>query len=344
LRQAIIFFVCVVLLIGAVSCRRAGVTGQGGGEVVVYTALDDVFSRPILDAFQKKTGIIARPVFDTEAAKTAGLAARIVAEKDSPRCDVFWSNEAMHSVRLKAFGLTRPYDSPTASDIPEVFRDSERHWTGFAARARVIVFNTQKAQRAEIPADIRKLAEPQWRGRLAIAVPLFGTTSSQCCALAHDWGEEELKKFLLALKANDTVFATGNGHACRLTAAGDVALCLTDTDDYLVEKAKGAPIEVFLPLTAGAETMVIPNTVCVIKGAPHPAQAEKLVDYLISAEVERALALCPSGQIPVRSGIDSSEMPFSLSRLGKWTHPDWNKAAAQYEWFTPWARENLLAR
>ena len=58
-------------------------------QVVVYTSLDKVFSQPVLKAFEKETGIQVLDVYDSEATKTTGLANRLIAEKDSPRADVF---------------------------------------------------------------------------------------------------------------------------------------------------------------------------------------------------------------------------------------------------------------
>ena len=49
--------------------------------------------------------------------------------------------------------------------------------------------------------------------------------------------------------------------------------------------------------------MIIPNTVAIISGGPHPEQAHALYDFLVSAEVERMLAECLSGQIPLRPGV-----------------------------------------
>lgn len=61
-------------------------------EVVVYTSLDKVFSQPILEAFEKQTGIKVLAVYDSEATKTTGLVNRLIAEKDNARADVFWVN------------------------------------------------------------------------------------------------------------------------------------------------------------------------------------------------------------------------------------------------------------
>ena len=104
-------------------------------EVVLYTALDQIFSEPIVKDFEQQTGIKVKVVYDTEAAKTTGLVNRLIAEKDNPNADVFWNNEIARSIVLKDKGILASYFSHSANDIPEQFKDKEGYWTGFAARA-----------------------------------------------------------------------------------------------------------------------------------------------------------------------------------------------------------------
>jgi hypothetical protein len=110
-------------------------------DVVLYCALDQVFSEELVREFERETGLRVRAEFDVEAQKTVGLVRRLREEAARPRCDVFWNNEIAHTVSLAEDGLLSPYDSPSAADIPEEFRDPQRRWTGFAARARVFIVN-----------------------------------------------------------------------------------------------------------------------------------------------------------------------------------------------------------
>jgi len=105
-------------------------------EVVVYTALDREFSAPIFDDFSKKTGVVVRASYDAESTKTVGLTQRIIAERDRPRCDLFWNNEILNTLRLERAGFLRPYNSPAAADFPASARSPKGFWHGFATRAR----------------------------------------------------------------------------------------------------------------------------------------------------------------------------------------------------------------
>lgn len=80
--------------ISLLSCLLlAGCWRSTGSEVVVYTALDSEFSAPIFEKYTAATGVAVLPKFDAESTKTVGLAEAIIAEKDRPRCNVFWNNK-----------------------------------------------------------------------------------------------------------------------------------------------------------------------------------------------------------------------------------------------------------
>src|SRR6478672_10188526 len=80
-------------------------------EVVVYTSVDDVFARPIAERFSKETGIAVRLVPDTEETKSTGLLNRLIAEKERPQADVFWSGDPVRAAVLKARGVSTSYHS-----------------------------------------------------------------------------------------------------------------------------------------------------------------------------------------------------------------------------------------
>ena len=277
-------------------------------EVIVYTALDREFSEPIFNRFTASTGIIVRPKYDTESTKTVGLTQAILAERERPRCDLFWNNEILNTLRLEREGLLRPHVSPAAQGFPAAMRSPEGTWSGFAARARVLIVNTNQVAEARRPKSIRDLTDPQWYDRVAIAKPLFGTTATHAACLFEAWGDEQAQTFLRAVKRNAKILA-GNKQVARAVASGALAFGLTDTDDAIIEVEAGMPVTIIYPDQAEGElgTLFIPNTLALIKGSQHPEAAEQLVEWLLSAEVERLLADGPSAQIPLRPGVPASD-------------------------------------
>ena len=287
-------------------CASKSSEQPGKGEVVVYTAHDSVFSEPIFEQFQKSTGIAVRPKFDVESTKTVGLVNAIMAESDRPRCDVFWNNEILNSLRLEEQELLEAYVSPAAESYPAAFKDADGNWHGFAARARIILVNTKLVPEGEWPDSIYDLADTKWKGKTAIAKPLFGTTATHAACLFAALGDEKAKEYFQSLKANDVQILAGNKQVAEAVANGGAAVGLTDTDDALQMIEQGLPVAIVYPdqEEGGLGTLFIPNTVSIIKGCAHPEEARKLVDYLLSVDVETALALGPAGQIPLNPKVD----------------------------------------
>src|SRR5688572_31906983 len=89
---------CLLLAAFLLGCNRdAPAAAQ---RVVVYTSVDQPVAEPILREFEKRTGIKVDVQTDTEATKSAGLAARLQAEKANPQADVWWGNEIFHTINL----------------------------------------------------------------------------------------------------------------------------------------------------------------------------------------------------------------------------------------------------
>ncbi|MCQ9206092.1 MAG: extracellular solute-binding protein [Omnitrophica bacterium] len=280
-----------------------GCTKEPLNEVVVYTSLDQIFSEPILNDFEAETGIRVKAVYDVEAAKTTGLVNRIIAEKNNPRCDVFWNSEIGRTIILKKKGLLSAYDSPSAKDIPQRFKDKDAFWTGFAARARVLVYNKNLVAEDELPDSIFELTKERWRGKVSLANPLFGTTAVHTAALYTELGEEGFRQYFEELKSNDVVIVDGNSTSRDRVVEGILEIGFTDTDDVNVALEEKKPIGMIFPDKEGIGTLFIPNTVCLIKRSPNPDNAKKFIDYLLSKEVETKLAFSGSLQIPLRADV-----------------------------------------
>lgn len=286
-----------------------------GNEVVVYTSEDKIFSEPVLLQFEKKTGIKIRVIYDTEETKSTGLVNRLIAEKNNPQADVFWSGEPVRPVLLKIKGLTTPYVSSAAGDISTIYKDTEGHWTGFSARARIILYNSSLVSMDERPLSILDLAKPRWRDQVAIANPLFGTTSVHMAALFIILGDEKARKFMNDLKANGVKIVSSNSEVRRLVARGEVKVGITDTDDANVAVREGSAVKIVYPDESGMGTLIMPNMVCLIKNSPNQENGKKLIDYLISSEVEKSLAFAMCAQMPLRHYVQTPADVLTIAAI-----------------------------
>jgi iron(III) transport system substrate-binding protein len=300
--------------------------------VVVYTALDSEFSQPIFEDYAAQSGLAVRPKFDTESTKTVGLAEAIIAENARPRCDVFWNNEILNTLRLERRGLLAAYRPANAEQFPPQYRSPDGLWHGFAARARVLLVNTHLTAAAECPRSIRDLADPKWRGKIGMAKPLFGTTATHAACLFAVWGDAQAEAFFRQLQQNEMKILSGNKQVAMSVGSGAIAFGLTDTDDAMEEQEKGMPVTIVYPDQdeGGLGTLFIPNALAIIKGGPNPAAARRLVDYLLSTEVEAKLAAGPSAQIPLNSAT-AVKARVATPQTIKAMSVDFEKAADEWD-------------
>lgn len=312
--------------------------GRDAPSVAVYTSVDQEFAEPLLLAFSEETGIRVDAAYDTEAGKTSGFLRRIQREAQRPRCDVWWSSEVFGTVELANAGLLAAYDSPAAGDIPREWRDAQRRWTGLAPRARVLAFHPARVARERLPRSWKELADNPLPPRLALANPLFGTTRGHVGAIFAAWGDDAGRALLRKLRAGHATIADGNAQAVRLLAAGAADVCLTDTDDVWAAQARGEAIDLlYLPLDQAHGPLWIPNSVALVQGAPHPEPARRLIDYLVGAATERALARSASRNVPVRPAL-RSELEIAETPVA----PDFEGVARRLPAALEAARELLI--
>lgn len=306
-------------------------------EVVVYTSVDQPFAEPIFKSFEQQVGVTARAVFDTEETKSTGVLNRLIAESAPPQADVFWSGDPVRIFLLIKRGLVEPYVSPKANGLPAAFRAADGAWTGFAARARVLLVNKSRVPPAEAPRSIQDLTNPRWRSQTSIANPLFGTTTMHAAALFAAWGDERAKRFFGELKANGVRIASSNGEVKRLVVAGEVAFGLTDTDDAAKALKDGAPVEVIYPDQDALGTLVMPTAVVLLRNGPHPEAGRKLIDSLLSPEVEKKLAE-EAAHMPLRADVPTPPSVRRVSDL-KAMQVDYARVAEEMERIQPWLRQ-----
>ncbi len=299
--------IIVMVTIGLTIAAAVILLVQPGEEkktVVVYTSVDQIYSEPVFRTFENETGIRVLGVYDVEATKTTGLVNRLIAEKARPQADVFWSGEFSQTIFLKNRSILAPYHSPSADDIPARFKDADGFWTGFGGRARIFIVNTDLLNPSQYPRSLYDMLDETYPGKtVSIAYPMFGTTATHAASLYSYLGNEKARAFFSSLNNRSVRVVDGNSVVRDLVADGQVAFGLTDTDDACGAVEKKRNVTIVLPDQGEGEmgTLVIPNTVALIDGGPHPEEAKIFMDYLLNKEREAAMVDSGWIQIPVRN-------------------------------------------
>ena len=133
---------------------------------------------------------------------------------------------------------------------------------------------------------MQALTNSSWTHKVALAYPQFGTTAAHLHGLRQRWGDETWQRWCSQLAANQPLLVDGNSAVVRTVGRGDAWIGVTDSDDIAAGEADHLPIG---PVSLEEDTLAIPNTVAVIRDAPHPAAAQKLFEFLRSPGVTQRL-------------------------------------------------------
>lgn len=271
-----LFFVWAMAVLHSLVPNQLGCSSVDADEpkrdsyVVLYCAQDEFLAEPLLKEFTHRTGCEVRTVYDSEAVKTVGLANRLLAERGHPGADVFWGNEEFRTRWLASKG---------------VFVASNG-WSAFGRRSRRLVINTNRLSATAAPKSLEALTNAAWRGKVSIAYPSFGTTSTHLMVLRVAWGPERWTEWCRALAANAPFLEEGNSEVVARVGRGQAWIGLTDSDDIAAGCMEGLPI---LALPQESWSLDMPNTVAIVRGARHPERAEQLRQFLIRPSVQQRL-------------------------------------------------------
>lgn len=317
----------------AIGRAGAGVGAAGGTRprskesVVLYSSADDFLLREVVEAYEKQSGIHVKSVGDTEATKNTGLVNRLLAEKDRPKADVWWSGEVLGTIRLMREGVLQAYVPDHVAAIPggwpPSMKAADGSWHGFAARARVIAYHTKHlrsphAQKGpNAPNTLRGLAREDLKGRIGMARPQFGTTGAQMAFIGSVHGESALRSWLTSLKDNGLRLYDSNSSVVRGISQGEIWAGLTDTDDVHAAARNDWPVSMAVDEVDEVDErdalkpgelpsigpLLLPNSVALIKGGPNTDAGQSLIEFLLSEECERLIAATESRNLPIRPGV-----------------------------------------
>ena len=310
----------LLVALGILTALALPLLQSGAENVVVYTALDREFSEPVFEEFTRQTGVRVLAKYDTESTKTVGLTQALFAERDRPRCDLFWNNEIVNTLRLDQAELLASYDSEAAEDYPEQYRSSGGTWHGFAARARILVVNTELVAAGEEPTSIMDLTDPQ-----------VARSRRLCEAACRDDGESCGLSVCGLGRATRAGFFSRAESQCQ-GDGGQQAGCLGGCPrrvgiwphryrrcDGRDRKRHARENRLPRPTARAARHVVHSQHLGTDQRLAQSSAGATLVEFLLSPEVERMLAFGPSAQIPLNpevEGSDRVESPKNGARDG----------------------------
>lgn len=305
MKKLLVISILVVMLVAANGLAASPV-------VTVYSSVEEEATKGLLAAFTKATGIETRFVF----LSSGPALARLEAEKGNPQADVWMGAPSENHVLAKERGLTAPYKSPNSKDLARKFVDSEYYWHCFYMNPMGVAINTEWAKKnnVAIPTSWYDLLKPEFKNEIQMPTPQSsGTGYNLVAGLVLTWGEDKAFDYLKKLHKNIQSYTQSGTAPSQALAIGQAAVALQFTPAFLKFIDQGYPIKLVFPKEGvGYEA----PAVSLVKGAPNPQGAKKLIDWLISVEGQNQLSILKTYFFPVHpkakvgAGLPSfSEIP-----------------------------------
>ena len=256
-------------------------TAVAATTLTVYTAIEAEELEPVRKAFRKEY-----PDIDINWVRdsTGIITAKVLAEKDNPRADIFYGTSATSLLVADSLGLLMPYAPKGLDKLDPRFRDPRNppHWVGFDAYAAVICYNTVEAKKFNLPKPTswQDLTKPVYNGYLVMPNPnSSGTGFLTVSAWLQMMGEEKAWKYMDNLHKNMAVYTHSGSKPCRQAAAGEHPIGISFAFRGARLKQKGAPLDLITPKEGiGWEV----EASGIMKASKNKAAAKKFMDWSIS--------------------------------------------------------------
>jgi iron(III) transport system substrate-binding protein len=286
---------------------------DSGPSLVVYNAQHEELIDSVAKAFTKKTGIRVqlRNGSDLE------LGNQLATEGAASPADVFLTENSPAMTLVDSKNLFAQLDQSTLDQIPAQYRPDDGQWTGFAARSTVLVYNTGKLRKDQLPASLMDLAEPQWKDRISFS-PTGADFQAIVSAVLATRGEQAAKAWLAGLKANGTVYDGNNVVLESVNSGEKPAGVIYHYYWYRDQEESGqnsdsSRLHFFGKKDPGAFISV--SGAGVLKSSDDAKDAQTFVDYLISKEGQEVIAKSYALEYPLNPEVDLGRGVRPLSEL-----------------------------
>lgn len=192
-------FAVSLLALAALSGCATQAALEDKNSLVVYSGRDEEIVKPLIDLFEAETGIQV----EVRYAGSAELAAQLLEEGQNSPADVFFSQDAGALGAVSEAGLLTKVTAELYELVPAAYSAADGMWVGVSGRVRVLNYNPNKVM--ELPKSVFDLADPSWKGRIAIA-PTNASFQSFVTAMRVVEGDEKTLEWLQAMKENAVIF------------------------------------------------------------------------------------------------------------------------------------------
>ncbi len=289
--------------------------------VNIYSARKEALILPLLEKFQKQTGID----FKLVTGKADALLKRLEMEGKLSPADVFITVDAGRLYRAKISGVLQPINNAQLEKrIPQNFRDVDNYWFGLSQRTRPIIYASDRVTKDEL-STYEALTDAKWKGRICVRSSSNIYNMSLIASMIASNGIEATEAWARGLVKNFArPPAGGDTDQIKAVAAGQCDVAIANTYYLgrlmLSKKAKdnavAKKVAVFNPNQGEADRGVHVNVsgIGITRYAKNIEAANQLLEFLVSDKAQAWYAEINS-EYPVVEGVALSETVKSFGEF-----------------------------
>lgn len=289
-------------LLLSVAAMAGAAHAADGGSLTIYNSQDEGPVEAVVAAFEKKTGIKVSMRDDGAPA----LAHQIIEEGAKTPADIFYAEYSSALVVVGQKDLLSELPAETYAAIPANYSDEKHNWVGTTARSFVVLYNNTMIDEQKLPPSILDFAKPEWKDKVAYN-PRAAAFLELVVAVEKTVGREAAQKWLAGLKENGKIYPKNTAMVLAVDR-GEVETAI-NADNYWIAVAQEqgadslkARVHYIGHKDPGA--LITVSGAAILKYAPHRAEAEKFMAFLVSEEGQKLLTTA-AGDAPLRPGVVS---------------------------------------
>ena len=291
------------LVLGALAAPLVIGRAQAAESLKAYSIWPENYARPMLEAFEKASGIHVNFI----RFSSGEALARLLAEKGNPQVDVLFGGPVETFTAGEEQGIFEAYTPPSAADLPKRFKSAQAMWTAIADDPLVFMTNTKFLQEHNLqpPASWDDLLNPAYKSMLQMAdARTSGTAVTRIFSIlqVNNRNEDAAFAYMKKLRQNVQLYTKSGGGGTLPVGLGQAGGGIFFIVDALFTRQQGYDVQLSFPkegIGSAAECIAL------IKGAKNPDAGKKLIDWAASPAMQSLLAPNKINFIPASPKVET---------------------------------------
>jgi iron(III) transport system substrate-binding protein len=285
--------------------------GDDRDALTIYSGRTEDLVGPLLEQFAEEEDV----AIDVRYGDTPQLALLLAEEGDRTPADVFWGQSPGATAYLAERDLLAPLSSTTLDLVDPDFEDSGGLWTGISGRQRVLVYNDERVDAADLPESVHELTRPEYRGRVGVA-PTNGSFQDFVTAMRDIEGEEATAAWLGGMADNGARTYANNNAIVEAVGRGEIDMGLVNHyyNHRFLEEDPSLPSRNHRFEDGDIGGLVIPSSASVLAASDKKEAAEAFIRFLLSEQAQEYFA-AETYEYPLAQGVPPSEGVPPLASL-----------------------------